>query len=101
MKIEIEKINGIFMLSSWDFYKILALHPATYNKWIQSCIINKGVKDKDYFNFDNWNYSTDKNKRVRIRLHLNIDFAIGITIRYDTLLAKSLRRELINIRDSK
>lgn len=96
MRIEIEKLNGEYVVTSLELYKLLKLHPQGYSQWVKR-IIRNGVKNKDYYDLD----IAPTLIKKRIRLHLHIDFAIGLTVFYDTLMAKSLRRELIRIRENK
>lgn len=97
-KIEIETIGNVQVISSWYFYKFLKLAPARYNKWVKIHVLDRGIKNFDYYNLENPGF-WDKKKKTRVRLHITIDYAIGITICYDTLMAKSIRRELMKIRE--
>ncbi len=99
-KVEIEEYKGIKVLQSWHFYKFLSLAPSAYTRWATTHIIQRGVHGEDYFNLEN-PLKNDDRQRVWLRLHITLDYAIGLTIHYDTRLAKSLRKELLRIRDGK
>lgn len=96
-KVEIEEVNGVLVVSTWDFYKFLALSPYNYYKWIKGQVLEKAIEGVDYFNLENPN-AWEKKKRSRVRLHITLDYAIGLTLSQSTYLAKTIRKELLKIK---
>ena len=83
-----------------ELYKFLWLTQCRYTSWCETNIIRKGVKGIDYIDLsDSLTYYGKPRKKRRFKIMISLDFAIAITFRYDSLLAKSLRRELEKDRD--
>lgn len=100
MILKTENFNGKQFIGSIELYRFLRLTPDAYSKWCTKVLIQKGVKDYDYIDCtEKLTLGGSARKIKSIRLYITLDFAIGITYRYDTYLAKSLRKELVSLRD--
>lgn len=97
-RIETELRNGVHLIPAYEFFGCLAFAKCNYPRWLRNIIIARGVKNVDYF--DAGNTMLNSTKGARLRVLITIDFAIGITYKYNDYLAKTMRAELIRIRNT-
>lgn len=91
-KIQIYKVEGKKVVSSYSLYRIAGLTRQNYTRWLKEVVLIIGVLDEEYF-------PAKGSVPWRLRYYFTIDFAAALCLVAKRKEALELRRYLINQRD--